>query len=378
MTTDVDSGTADRPTKSIFVIMPFTKTPTRGKDDLDEFFRTNIKGAIERYDGFRCRYVVSRSADDYLINDSIIRSLFEADVVLCDLPGTQANPNVMFELGIRLALATGPVIMFREETPENQRIFDIAHYYTHPYHITQYRMLEEYLQKKLLELEAGAFVFESPVATSLRRAPQVLASLARGRQYRRLQVLQFGVHQTRASHCGDVLVFLKEHEVAEAPEFVDDFSEWLHRERDRLAGLPWSDFHFASDASPIIERFLADPDIEGAMPESVADRFLVYLTVFFELIARRYPGSATLTQDAVKIVLIEYYLLNQMVVSLMALMRVKREDGRQLALDHFERTFAKSLLGDHVKDVIGVVRYQGRASGNADRDFPEITIQRNV
>lgn len=379
--TDSATKTTDtqRPTKSVFVIMPFSSTPSRGKDDLDEFFRTNIKGAIESYDGFQCRYVVSRSSDDYLINDSIIKNLYEADVVLCDLSGIHANPNVMFELGIRLALATGPVVMFREESDKNQRIFDIAHYYTHLYQPTQYRLLQDYFIKKLLEFEASDFVFESPVAISLRRSPQAIASLARGRQYRRLQVLQFGIHQTRAVYGGDVLVFLKAHDISDAPELIDDFSEWLHRERERLKDLPWEEFRFATDSSPIIERFLADPDIEGAMPEDVADRFLVFLTVFFELIARRYPGSDKLTQEAVAIVLTEYYLLNQMIVALMILMRIKREEDRKFALEHFERMFAKSLLAGHVKDTIGVVKFQARGGPvKGDKDFPDITIQRSI
>lgn len=367
----------EKPTRSVFTIMPFTSTPTRDKYDLDEFFRTNIKGAIERYDSFRFRYVVSRSADDFLINDSIIRSLYEADIVLCDLSGTRGNPNVMFELGIRLALGTGPVIMFREESTDNERIFDIAHHYAHAYHPTQYRLLEEYIRKKIADFEAADFMFESPVATALRRSPQVIASLARGRQYRRLQVLQFGIHQTRAVHGGDVLMFLRRHEVADVPDLIDDYSEWLHRERDKLKELPWSDFHFATDASPILERFLADPDVEGALPEDVADRFLVFLNVFYELVARRYPGSETLTQEAVVIVLTEYYFLNQMVIALMILMRIKRDEDRAFAIEHFERMFQRSLFAQHVKDTIGVVKFQARGSG-ADRNFPEITIKRNA
>jgi hypothetical protein len=203
MNTHEEDTRAEKATRSVFVIMPFTATPTRGKDDLDDFFRTNIKGAIERCADFKFRYVVSRSADDFLINESIIRSLYEADIVLCDLSGTRANPNVMFELGIRLALGTGPVIMFREEAADKERIFDSAHHYAHGYHPTQYRLLEEYIRKKILDFEAADFVFESPVATSLRRSPEAIASLARGRQYRRLQVLQFGIHQTRAVHGGD-------------------------------------------------------------------------------------------------------------------------------------------------------------------------------
>jgi hypothetical protein len=33
--------------REIFVIMPFTGTPTRSEDDLTEFFEANIKGRIQ-------------------------------------------------------------------------------------------------------------------------------------------------------------------------------------------------------------------------------------------------------------------------------------------------------------------------------------------
>ena len=79
----------------------------------------------------------------------------------------------------------------------------------------------------------------------------------------------------------------------------------------------------------------------------------------------------------VGVVLIEYYLLNQMVVSLMILMRLKEEDDREFALKHFERIFAKSLLAEHVREMIGVVKYQ-TGDFDTDRAFPEITIMRNA
>ena len=51
--------------KSVFVIMPFTETPLRHKDDLSEFFETNLKGIIESDQDLKYQYVVRRSDDTF-------------------------------------------------------------------------------------------------------------------------------------------------------------------------------------------------------------------------------------------------------------------------------------------------------------------------
>jgi len=132
----------DKETRTVFVIMPFAHTPTRNKGDLTEFFQTNIKDRIEGDTSLKYRYVVSRSDDTFNITQKIIRDLYTADIVLCDLSGKEANPNVMYELGVRLGISDRPVILFREASKDNQRIFDIDGFHIQEYEITRYRLLD--------------------------------------------------------------------------------------------------------------------------------------------------------------------------------------------------------------------------------------------
>jgi len=145
----------DKETKTVFVIMPFSRTPTRDAADLTEFFQTNLKERIEAETSFKYRYVVSRSDDTFNITKKIIRDLYTADVVLCDLSGNEANPNVMYELGVRLAISNAPVILFREANKDNRRIFDIDGFYIEEYEVTKYRPLGDYIVRKLKRFEDG-------------------------------------------------------------------------------------------------------------------------------------------------------------------------------------------------------------------------------
>src|SRR5687767_9602643 len=102
--------------------MPFTKSPTRNAEELHEFFEHEIKKTIESNESLENDYEVRRSGIDLDISGQIYRDLFQADLVICDLSGEAANPNVMFELGVRLTCSNKPVILIREEYAGNASI----------------------------------------------------------------------------------------------------------------------------------------------------------------------------------------------------------------------------------------------------------------
>ena len=88
--------------KKIFVIMPFVKANDRDQASLTKFFTDYIKEPIEGCSKFTHKYKVIRSGDAFSILDKIIADLASADIVICDLSGELSNPNVVYELGIRL------------------------------------------------------------------------------------------------------------------------------------------------------------------------------------------------------------------------------------------------------------------------------------
>ena len=83
-----------------FVIMPFTeKNPDRPNGFFKEVLRSLITpSGIEA--GFQVE-TASRQGSD-IIQSTIINELFDADLVIADL--TDHNPNVLFELGLRMAI----------------------------------------------------------------------------------------------------------------------------------------------------------------------------------------------------------------------------------------------------------------------------------
>jgi chaperonin GroEL len=153
---------AERATRRVFVIMPFVEGGSRNEAQLTAFFENNIKRPIEGAD-LRDRYEVYRSGQTFDINAEIIRDLCRADIVIADLSGADPNPNVMYELGVRLAISAKPVILIREQHPDNRRIFDIYGFYTHAYDPYDYRQLERHLIEKLKRWEAGDEPYTNPV-----------------------------------------------------------------------------------------------------------------------------------------------------------------------------------------------------------------------
>lgn len=276
-TADAHDETVSAPSGTIFVIMPFRVTPTRSEADLTEFFLTNLKRRIETDDTLSIRYVVRRSDDTFNITEQIIRDLYEADVVLCDLSGRASNPNVMYELGVRLATTNKPVVLFREAAADNERIFDIQGFYAFEYRTTRYRELEDYIVGKLRKFESGAELYESPVLRVLRDAPSVVQQVKVDRVVSVLNLLaqsirnaQFGVEYVVdafiESSCGvDV-------KGATLPYLFGD---------ETAQDLPWSQLRLRPRAAPGIYAFLSEPLLHGLVPEAQADEIYEFVASYY-------------------------------------------------------------------------------------------------
>ncbi|PWT72120.1 MAG: hypothetical protein C5B59_16580 [Bacteroidetes bacterium] len=101
-----------------FVIMPFvekydSRSPGFFKEVLDSLI---IPAGIEAE--FTVETANKQGSD--VIQSTIINDLLEADLVIADL--TDHNPNVLFELGVRMA-ADKPVALIKSK--DTGRIFDI-------------------------------------------------------------------------------------------------------------------------------------------------------------------------------------------------------------------------------------------------------------
>lgn len=109
---------ANRDGKKCFVIMPFSeRSGNRAPGFFEEVFESLIKPAAEAA-GFNV-YTANKDGSD-VIQSTIINELMESDIVLADL--TDHNPNVLFELGVRLTLEKPVAIM---KSIDTGRVFDV-------------------------------------------------------------------------------------------------------------------------------------------------------------------------------------------------------------------------------------------------------------
>ncbi|GJJ02785.1 hypothetical protein RugamoR64_33230 [Duganella rhizosphaerae] len=143
--------------------MPFVHANDRDEQALTKFFTDYIKYPIENDSKLGGIYSVIRSSDSFLMLDQIISDLGNADIVICDLSGENANPNVMFELGVRLAVSHKPVILIREKKDSNKRIFDVSGLFAHEYSMQDTRALDRFLVSKVSEYEFENLSYSSPI-----------------------------------------------------------------------------------------------------------------------------------------------------------------------------------------------------------------------
>ncbi len=103
-----------------FVILPFSeRDPTHAKGFFDEVLRSLVVPAAKEI-GFRVRTAKKSGSD--VIQRTIVKNLLEADIVVADL--TEHNPNVMFELGVRIAQEKPVAIIKSTGTGP---LFDVDH-----------------------------------------------------------------------------------------------------------------------------------------------------------------------------------------------------------------------------------------------------------
>jgi hypothetical protein len=101
-----------------FVAMPFSeKTEKYPIGFFEEVFASLLRPAIEAA-GFDAKTAMRQGSD--IIHATIINELLDADLVLVDL--TEHNPNVLFELGVRLAKELPTVLVRAKGT---NPIFDV-------------------------------------------------------------------------------------------------------------------------------------------------------------------------------------------------------------------------------------------------------------
>lgn len=254
---------------TVMVIMPFHHTPTRGEVELTAFFRDQIKRPIEQA-RLQYRYKVVRSDETFNITSDIIQTLHSADIVVCDLSGTVPNPNVMYELGVRLALSDKPVILIREQHESNRGIFDIAGFFTFSYSATDSELLADHLIHKLARFESGEEVFRSPVLDLVGGEADVPATRNRKAGHT-ITMLSLGIEMAAKQYHAAILDLILVQSPDQCPPGRDWHGnlEWFVNNAKVLEGLGWPEFDQWPRSNPLIDGFWTCSELRDALPEAV-------------------------------------------------------------------------------------------------------------
>lgn len=111
--------------------------------------------------GFPNAQLVSEEKASSVIHTTIIKNIFENDIVICDVSGK--NPNVMFELGLRIAFDK-PVIVTKDN--ETKISFDIA-----PFKYLEYPKSQHHG-----EIETFKQTLVKSIVATLEKSPSYLQS----------------------------------------------------------------------------------------------------------------------------------------------------------------------------------------------------------
>lgn len=273
---------AEKEIRQIFVIMPFKQSPSRNSALLTSFFEDQIKVPIEEKE-FKFRYQVKRSNTTFDINAQIIKDLYNADIVICDLSGTEGNPNVMYELGIRLALSNKPVILIREEHKDNIRIFDIGGFYAHLYNPLNYTELTRHIIQEIRDLEEGKKQYASPVLQIVQREVPLLQTSSLNRADQLLATMRKSIKMMTWLFNKRLIRYLSDEKKMEIPATVVDLQSLLkHIESDlaELSKVDLSGFRVNFGTQPTLDYYLSNQYLNGLIDPKLEEVFTGFVITY--------------------------------------------------------------------------------------------------
>ncbi|WP_143286624.1 hypothetical protein [Burkholderia ubonensis] len=275
-------------TKKIFVVMPFTVANSRDQASLTKFFEDYLKHPIENHAKLAGKYQVTRSGDAFLMLDNIVEDVARADIVICDLSGPRANPNVMFELGVRLATSHNPTILIREDHPDNGGIFDIHGLYAQPYSMNDTKSLEKWVVSKIVEYEENLETYESPVLKILNHRAAFWMMLP----IRKASAFLGGIASAAEAHlvafARAATLHLARKEIDFLPSDPVKVFDDLKKLQDKTT---LDDFGYQISSIPSLDSYLSSVYLLGLVDDNIEKRFREY-AMLYSLTFNR--GNATL------------------------------------------------------------------------------------
>ena len=261
--------------KKIFVIMPFVQANTRDQAGLTKFFEDHIKQPIEDSRDLHGRFEVARSSDDFLILDHILLDLANADIVICDLSGIQANPNVIYELGIRFSVSHKPVILIREQAETNKSMFDVAGLHTFPYSMSDTKTLERHIVKKVKEYDEEPTKYSSPVLKILNHEAAFWMQLP----IRKASAFLGGIASAADANLSAFAKAVNNHLRRKGKDdFMLSSPATVYKSIEAYSSAPelFDDFDYQIGSIPSLDSYLSSVYLLGLIEEAVEKSFRTY------------------------------------------------------------------------------------------------------
>ncbi|KVG07902.1 hypothetical protein WJ24_19725 [Burkholderia vietnamiensis] len=268
--------------------MPFTVANDRDQASLTKFFEDYLKHPIENHAKLAGKYQVTRSGDAFLMLDTIVEDIAKSDIVICDLSGPRANPNVMFELGLRLATSHNPTILIREEHPDNGGIFDIHGLYAQPYSMSDTKSLEKWVVSKIVEYEENTETYESPVLKILNHRAAFWMTLP----IRKASAFLGGIASAADAHLVAFARAVTLHLARKGEEFLPANPVLIYEDLQKLKdNSVLDDFGYQISSIPSLDSYLSSVYLLGLVDDDIEKRFREY-AMLYSLTFNR--GNATL------------------------------------------------------------------------------------
>jgi hypothetical protein len=324
--------------------MPFSSTPTRNSDQLTVFFEQHLKRPIERAK-FVNRYLVRRSDDTFNITEQIIRDLYSADMVICDLSGNESNPNVMYELGIRLAISQLPIILIREAHKDNRQIFDIGGFYAENYDPLNYPKITKHVIEKMKKLESGKEPYASPILKLIGEELPLLVKVSNHRAVNLLSALYYSLQSVLRLYCGEVADTIGTQVKLRLGNTPIDLINAMESNSEVINKCDWKGLNFRPGTLPALDYYLASRYLLGVVGDDVewilTSSMIEYHATFFSGdYAWRKPSSGGAHQF-----IGETLLRLNAIPFLQASLLGNTAEERGLALTQFSAVLRSSRLG---------------------------------
>lgn len=332
--------------KKVFVIMPFVQANSRDQAQLTKFFEDHLKEPLESNRELDGKFEVRRSADDFLILDNILLDLANAEIVICDLSGIQANPNVIYELGIRLSISHRPVILIRENLETNKSMFDVSGLHAFPYSMQDTKGLERFLVKKVLEYSEDETKYSSPVLKILNHEAAFWMQLPIKKASAFLGGISSAAEGNLRAFSVALNIFMHK---AGRDDFVVSAPETVYKSIENCQSTPeiFDGFGYNISSIPALDSYLSSVYLLGLVEDSVEKSFRNYATHYSLHFNRGNSGFFWLTKfEEVHAYAVETLILMNLCRTIIKILRSKQAGlERKALIDSLNKLISTSEFG---------------------------------